>query len=105
MKISSFYEKVASPVMTDVELTVDGAYDLYPKQPGFLFRGSRLLVLGRNKKYGRANVVLKGKLRGKERVFEYTADFPLGATEYDYLPRLWATRKVGYLLRQNSPER
>jgi len=102
LKISSFYTKIASPVMTNLELTIKGVetYDLYPKKPGDLFRGGEILVLGRYRNAGAASVTLSGLYSGEKRTFSYEPSFPGMDRKYDFLPRLWATRKVGYLLRQ-----
>ncbi len=43
-------------------------------------------------------VVLTGSVNGKKKVFEYRADAAKESKEHDFVPRLWAIRKVGYLL-------
>lgn len=102
VKLSAFYEKVRYPVLSDVrlDLSAAGALDLQPRRMPDLFSGSQLLVLGRFTQPGRHAVRLGGRSGGEERTWTFEADFASNDTRNDYLPRLWATRKVGYLLDQ-----
>lgn len=99
LKVSSFFDKVANPVLADVSLDLSafGAYDVYPKRLPDLFKGSQLVVVGRHRAAKEGTVVLSGSVNGKKTVFEYRAD-ATGSAKYDFVPRLWAVRKVGYLL-------
>ena len=100
VKISAFFDKVASPVLSDVslDLTAFGAYDIYPRRLPDLFKGSQLVVMGRYRNPKEATVVLTGQVNGKKTAFEYRADAAGEAKTYEFVPRLWAIRKVGYLL-------
>jgi len=103
VKLSNFFAKVSSPVMTALQLQFGGlqTYDVYPKQLMDLFRGSQLTVLGRYSGSGTHTVELRGTARGRARSLRYDGnEFPNLASTNDFLPRLWAMRKVGYLLEQ-----
>jgi len=102
VKVSSFYDKIASPVLTEPDLEITGVetHDVYPKELGDVFRGSEILVLGRYRTPAHAQFVLSGKHGRQERVYDYAADLTADDAKLDFLPRLWATRKVGYLLRE-----
>jgi Ca-activated chloride channel family protein len=103
VKLSSFFTKVSSPVMTDLQLDPGGLQvaDVYPKQIGDLFRGSQITVLGRYSNSGRFPVTFRGTVAGQNRtVRSEPCEFPGTSTANDFLPRLWAMRKVGYLLEQ-----
>lgn len=97
--LSSFYEKIAYPVLTDVEVDFGAArtYDVYPKPLPDLFKGSQLTVFGRYRKPVRTRLTLTGRIRGKQQRFPVTATFARNKRN-GQLPRLWATRKIGYLL-------
>jgi Ca-activated chloride channel family protein len=41
---------------------------------------------------------LEGEIRGKKQTYVNKADFPRRSSANDFIPRLWAQRKVGYLL-------
>ncbi|RMG16591.1 MAG: VWA domain-containing protein, partial [Deltaproteobacteria bacterium] len=100
--LSGFYNKVAYPVLADVRVDFEGprAFDVYPREAPALFRGSQLIVAGRYREAGRHAVVLSGKTGETKRSFQATLEFPETATENAFIPRLWAVRKVGYLLEE-----
>jgi Ca-activated chloride channel family protein len=100
LRLSSFYRKVADPVLADLTLTFTAlsVYDLYPPKLGDLFSGSELVVVGRYSGAGNRAVELTGTRRGQTERFVYETTFPSESRANDFLPRLWATRKIGYLL-------
>lgn len=101
VKVSAFYTKVAHPVLSDTKLVFEGAkvYDVYPKTLPDIFRGSQLMVFGRYRGAGRKALKVAGTINGKPREFVYTVE--LGEKESnEFLPRVWAMRKVAYLLSE-----
>ncbi len=100
--VSAFFDKIDSPVLSDLELKISGSrvYDLFPKELPDLFRGSQLLLLGRYRNPGEFELVLSGMVNDKENVYKYEVDFPQTELANDFLPRIWASRKIGYLLDQ-----
>ncbi|HVR74879.1 MAG TPA: VIT domain-containing protein [Planctomycetota bacterium] len=98
--LTTFCDKIDFPVLTDlrIEFPAGGVSDLYPKPLPDLFRGEQLEVFGRYSGDGQKTVVIRGKLQGVEKVFEYSLSFSGGQSPY--VARLWATRKIGYLLEQ-----
>ena len=102
LKVGGFYDKVANPVLSDLalDLSAFGAYDVYPKRLGDLFKGAQLVVMGRYRTPKDGTVVLSGNFNGKKQVFEYRGDATKESKQFDFVPRLWAIRKVGYLLEE-----
>ncbi|MDP1829189.1 MAG: trypsin, partial [Archangium sp.] len=102
LKIGGFYDKVANPVLSDLalDLSAFGAYDVYPKRLGDLFKGAQLVVMGRYRTPKDGTVLLTGSFNGKKQVFEYRGDATKESKQFDFVPRLWAIRKVGYLLEE-----
>ena len=99
--LSSFYTKVASPVMSGLDLkTPYATYDMYPQRLPDLFAGDQLVVLGRYKQPGEKLVKLSGTYKGKKRTIDNEVPFAAGDEDRDYLATLWASRKVGHLLEQ-----
>lgn len=100
VKLSAFVLRLANPVLTDLKLSFAGArdYDVYPKDLSDLFRGSDLVVLGRYSDPGRHEVTLTGRVERERRSFRFDGDFTASPGTNDFLPRLWAHRKVAYLL-------
>jgi Ca-activated chloride channel homolog len=102
LKIGGFFDKVANPVLSDLSLDLGAfaAYDVYPKRLGDLFKGQQLVVMGRYRTPKDGTVVLSGSFNGKKQVFEYRGDATKESKQFDFVPRLWAIRKVGYLLEE-----
>lgn len=102
VKVSNFYEKISSPVLSDLALKFEGleTYDVYPKQLPDLFKGSQLVVFGRYKGDGAKAIRLTGSVNGQKREFVYETTFPGETKTNEFMPRLWATAKVAYLLDQ-----
>jgi Ca-activated chloride channel family protein len=100
--VSTFFDKIDSPVLSDLDLKLAGAgvYDLFPRELPDLFKGSQLLLLGRYRNPGEFELVLSGLMDDKEKVYQYTIGFPRTDLANDFLPRIWASRKIGYLLDQ-----
>jgi len=98
--VSSFYAKVSNPVLEDLELEFAGGKrsDFYPPELPDLFRGSQIVQLGRLEGEERLTVQLAGQVQGRSELFEREVE--IGDTGPEFLPRLWATRKVGFLLDQ-----
>jgi Ca-activated chloride channel family protein len=101
--VSSFYEKVSTPVLTDIALDFGDieVTDVYPQPLPDLFAGTQLVVVGRYHGEGTVTLRLTGTVNGEEQTLSYAGqEFPQRATGMDFLPRLWATRKIGYLLKE-----
>jgi Ca-activated chloride channel family protein len=104
LKVSSFFSKVGDPVLTNLSLRVSNPAvritQLMPAALPDLFNGDVLAVLGRYGGSGSATVTIAGTFNGKPHEFSAAVDFPAGTTGASYIPRLWATRRVGWLLDQ-----
>ena len=100
--ISSFYSKIALPVLTSPVITIEGidTYDTYPNPLPDIFRGSQLLLFGRYRGDGEATITLSGDVGGNTASFVATRAFPGLALDADFLPRVWAGRKIASLLDQ-----
>ena len=106
VKVSNFFSKVNYPVLTDLQLDLGGAQtDLtYPRNIPDAFRGSQVTLIGRYSNESDLKSIqlkLTGKAGASMRMYTYSnLSFPLRSDENDYLPRLWATRRVGWLMEQ-----
>ncbi len=105
--LSAFYERISTPVLTDLQLDFGGlaTYDVYPNPLPDLFAGSQVIVVGRYREGGARDVTLQGVVNGQSQTFRYPAqmfapDSRGEAGNLEMLPRLWATRKIGYLLNR-----
>ena len=101
-KISSFYRKVSEPVISDITIDFGGirTIEVYPQTLPDIFKGSQLILLGRYKNGGAVTITLSGYVNEKKKVFTYPVSFPEYEDKNDFIPRLWAMRKIGYLMSE-----
>jgi len=99
-KVSTFYEKVRHPVMSNIEYSFRGveAHALSPNRLPDLFKGGQIILAGRYRDGGRATLVLRGQVGSERQELQYDFTFPRQERERDFVARLWATRRVGDLL-------
>jgi len=104
VKVSNFFARVNYPVLSDLKLDFGGVETdlMYPRTLGDLFKNSQLIIVGRYKNnVNSATVRLTGKVGPREEVFTFSKQsFPEEHGDNSFLGRLWATRRVGYLLEQ-----
>jgi Ca-activated chloride channel family protein len=106
VKVSSFFAKINYPVLTDLILNMGGVdTDLvYPRNLPDLFKGTQITLIGRYQNADdlrRITVLLTGKTGIRSRTYSFEdLRFPMREEENDFLPRLWATRRVGWLMEQ-----
>ena len=101
IKISNFYDKVQSPVLTDVVLSYKdpiNVYQEYPQPLPDIFKGSNITILGRYENHGNSKVTVSGKLKGKEMNYQFPVYFAMNSAKNDFIPPLWASRRIGHLL-------
>ena len=100
--VSGFYAGISAPVLTDLSLDFGEVHveDLYPTPLPDLFAGTQLVVVGRYRAGGEAAITLSGTVNGEAQNFVYTGESFATSAGADFVPRLWATRKIGYLLNQ-----
>ncbi|MCX7683395.1 MAG: VIT domain-containing protein [Anaerolineae bacterium] len=101
-KVSSFYARISMPVLTNLALDFGDMLvaDTYPPELPDLFAGTQLILVGRYRAGGTGvRIRLTGEVEGEPREFIYEGTFRAEGGN-DFIPRLWATRKIGYLLTQ-----
>jgi Ca-activated chloride channel family protein len=105
--LSDFYNGISSPVMTDLQLDFGGlqVYDLYPQPLPDLFVNGQIIIVGRYEGGGKYGITLSGEVNGVRQVFhfndqKFTRNSSLEENSMNQIPRLWATRKIGYLLNE-----
>lgn len=105
-KVSNFFAKVNNPVLTDLRLDMAGVETdlMYPRTLPDVFKGSQVTLIGRYRNAIDMDYVrlqLNGKSGGLNKNFIYNNQrYPLREDANDFLPRLWATRRVGWLMEQ-----
>ena len=100
--VSDFYNKISTPLLADLMLNFESVNveDTYPYPLPDLFAGSQLVLVGRYPQGGDTSVTLTGEVNGETQRFTYD-DVSLRKSGGDsFIARLWATRRIGYLLEQ-----
>jgi Ca-activated chloride channel family protein len=103
LKISGFYDKVQSPVLTNLAISFGNGIRTFQNYPGDLpdlFKGSSIIVFGKYKGNGNSQITLSGNVKGEKKRFTLNTNFTNDNEEYDFIPPLWASRRIGYLLDQ-----
>ena len=107
-EISAFYAGISTPVLTNVELDFGDVLveDTYPYPLPDLFAGRQLILAGRYRNCGAQDsngcatrITLTGEVNGERQKFVYEGNLRADGGD-NFIPRLWATRKIGYLLTQ-----
>lgn len=98
--LTQFYAEIAQPLLTDIRVEFQGlrVSDLQPEAMPDLFQGATLLLAGRCQQTGDwATIRVWGRAGDKQ--YEYVYRFDLQhAGDHPFVPRLWATRRIGALL-------
>ncbi|MFL2479878.1 MAG: VIT domain-containing protein [Verrucomicrobiales bacterium] len=106
-KVSRFYEKVSQPVMANISIKTEGNVRLNEQHPNDLpdlFKGDQLVIFGRyktKKKETDRNIrfELDGNIAGKKVNLKFETKIEK-KSKNSFIPKLWATRRVGYLLEE-----
>jgi Ca-activated chloride channel family protein len=99
--VSTLYDSVARPMLTNIELAVEGVAlsEVFPRPMPDLFAGRDIRILGKYATGGKGKVTVSGKLAGEAWSQTFDLDFPTRTdTTNDSIESLWASRKVGFLL-------
>jgi Ca-activated chloride channel family protein len=101
-RVPGFYARMQRPVLADVTVTLEGTttVDIHPKELSDLYSGHPLVITGRYLEPGRKTLKIAGR-RGETAVtVEVPVELAAGpATGGSALiSRIWAARKVGYLV-------
>lgn len=101
-EVSGFYATVSAPVLVDVQAVFSGVTveDMYPYPLPDLFGGTQLVIAGRYRTGGTATLRLSGEVDAGARTYRYAGLQFVGRGGNEFIPRLWAQRKIGYLLTQ-----
>jgi Ca-activated chloride channel homolog len=101
VKVSNFFTKIKEPVLASPTIAFPNEVrvtKIYPAALPDLFRGEQLLMAGRYSGSADGAIRIEGNVNGDTKKFAYDVKFPGESSEHDFIPRLWATRRVGYLL-------
>lgn len=101
--LGTLLTKIRHPVLTD--LAIDRAparlTEIFPNELPDLFVGDELTVFGRYELRGapEGTLSIRGRRNDAAERFESRVGFPEHDRANDFIPRLWAARKLGHLTR------
>ncbi|MBI5243167.1 MAG: VWA domain-containing protein [Elusimicrobia bacterium] len=100
VKLGQMVDRIAKPAFSNVQLQWSGveASQLYPRDITDIYYGDPVVLFGRYPKEGQGQLILSGRSAGKAARVEIPVDFPKTRTQENYLPRLWAYKKIAHLL-------
>ncbi|MGZ5556042.1 MAG: VIT and vWA domain-containing protein, partial [Candidatus Aminicenantales bacterium] len=89
--LSSFYEKISSPLLADLAVEFKGieTSQVYPRVLPDLFKGSQLVLVGKYSGDGPVSVVMTGKAGREGKRFVLESRPLTGSDKFSFLPRLW----------------
>lgn len=107
VKVGQVFRRLSGPVLSEPVLTfVDdkgqpttrAVRELMPARLPDLFEGDQLILFGQYMSDQPLRVRVSGDWFGQQRTFEYTLGVDKATTRHSYVPRLWASRKIGTLI-------
>lgn len=112
--VAALYTRISSPVLSNVTISWGDTrvYDVYPNPIPDIFRGDQLVLFGRNRTQFAGKVAVTGYVGKDKKSFGFGGNSSSkknakavqldesSVAPLEFMPKLWATRKVGFLLEQ-----
>jgi Ca-activated chloride channel family protein len=108
--VARLYARISAPVMVDLKVEFDLENSpvekgspisrVYPKDTMDLFAGDQLVLVGRYRQPGDAEVAIRGKVDGAEQSFSFPAKLVEKSSDDSqaFIEKLWAVRRVGEII-------
>jgi len=100
--VGNLLGKLRRPALVNLRV-VDSPVELRDLSPGALpdlFFGEELVVFGRYHGQGSGRLIVEGERNGRRERFTAEAAFPSTSSANEFIPKLWASRRIGDLTRQ-----
>lgn len=101
LKLSGFFARIKEPVLASPELHIKGdvnVQQIYPNPLPDIFNGDQLILSGKYRGQGPVAIEVTGVSEGKKRTITEEVSFPKTDKDHDFVPRLWAMRRVGWIM-------
>jgi Ca-activated chloride channel family protein len=104
VKVAAVFKRLSGPVLADPVLAINEtstrrrAREMIPAQLPDVFAGDQIVVLGQYVGEEPLDFTLRGNYRGTPRVFQSHLTLDKATTRNGFVPRLWASRKIGLLV-------
>lgn len=109
VKVGQVFRRLSGPVLAAPKLTAlvkggEGATrairEVQPSALNDQFEGDQMVILGQYLDGSAEKLVVEGNYLGKQRRFEFNFDTAKATTRNAFVPRLWASRKIGALIEE-----
>ena len=102
--VSSLFRKMNEPVLVNVELDFGQIItkELSPSNLPDLFRKEQLTLLGRYENHGDTVLKIRGSIANELHEFSQNVHFTELEMDNDFLPQLWAQRRIAELVEQEA---
>ncbi len=104
LKVAAVFKRLEGPVLADPKIS-SGEPDeprrtreLIPNRIPDVFEGDQVVLLGQYKGADPLEFTLRGNYLGTPRVFRFRLAVDGATTRNGFVPRLWASRKIGLLI-------
>ncbi|MFT5059200.1 MAG: Ca-activated chloride channel family protein [Planctomycetota bacterium] len=106
-KVAGVFKRLSGPLLSQIELevfdesgqlTTRALREMFPSPLPDLFEGDPLVLLGQYRGVGKLRFRMTGVSFGKRRSFEVQFDLAHASVSNSFVPRLWAGRKIAYLV-------
>jgi Ca-activated chloride channel family protein len=102
VKVAAVFRRLRGPVLADPVLSPARsprrARELIPARIPDVFEGDQIVLLGQYTGDAPLDFSLEGNYRGTHRVFHFSLSLDQSSTRNGFVPRLWASRKIGLLV-------
>lgn len=104
--VSVVASRLRDPVLTDIRVEAEGVSlsSVMPNAVPDLFAGQSIVLLARYQGSGRAAIRVSGRSARGASTWTHSAEFPERSSDNAFIPRLWATQRVGWLSAQRHAQ-
>jgi len=106
-KVCLLFDKLKGPIFTSPDIKIldeDGqvntrlVFDVLPQELPDMYKGDRLVVMGRYKNAESLTFRLGGDYLGEPRAFDFKFSLDRATTRNSFVPRLWGSRMIALLV-------
>ena len=104
--VSVVASRLRDPVLTDLHVEADGVSlsGVMPNAVPDLFAGQSIVLLARYQGSGRGAIRVSGRGAHGAATWTHAATFPERSSDNAFIPRLWATQRIGWLSAQRHAQ-
>lgn len=106
VKVGQVFARLSGPILASPRVVFSGpgadqrVRDLLPNELPDVFEGDQITLLGQYYGEGPITARLEGNYLGRAQTFEFSFSLADASTRHAFVPRLWATRKIGTMIEQ-----